>query len=152
MGKNPYTFPVCSSYKTTTNTSKVVLLASKSWENLETEASSTLQEMGRDKQEVNWGKLQSLGKGGVLGKTGRVLLSGAVGVTCGAHVPWARHSHLLGLRNRWDQSSVSKDSEQSRTWHHSNVFKHEWQLLGEKWGDMFGYRWGDVGKTQTRLM
>lgn len=68
MGKNPYAFPVCSSYKTTTNTSKVVLLTCKSSENLETEASSALQEMGRDKQEVNWGKLAEFGKRRCIGQ------------------------------------------------------------------------------------
>lgn len=96
MRKNPCTFPVCSSYETTSNTSEVVLLASKSWDNLEAEAPRALQEIRRRKCKL--GKTGPLGKGGVLGKTGSVSLSEALGVTCGAHeLPWVRHSHLCPM-------------------------------------------------------
>lgn len=131
---NLFFFPVCSSYKITTDALKVVLLASKSWDNLERQASSALQEGGwllsRDK------------KGGILGKTGRVWekeaywaklatlqwqgLWGMTRVEEGHELPWPSHSCLLWLWNKRDQPTVSQNSKQRNTWHlHSNIFKHD---------------------------
>lgn len=152
MGGNPYTFPVCSSYKTSTNTSKVVLL-SKSWDNLETEASSALQEVGRHKQEVNWGNWLFRERR-CTGQSWGVSLSGAhCGVTEEPMNPlWPGTATSWGFET--DRTSPQwANSNQSRTWHlHSNIFKHEWQLSAEKWGDLFGFRWGDAGKTQRRFV
>lgn len=57
MGKKTYIFSVSNSYQITTSTLKVAFLASKTWDNLEVEGSSALQEMGRllgrDKKEVH---------------------------------------------------------------------------------------------------
>lgn len=89
MGKKTlHFFPVCNSYQLTINTLKVAFLASKTWDKLETEGSSALQEvgrlLGRDKKEVYRAKLAGFGRRRHTGQDWQVFSSrGWLGDLCG---------------------------------------------------------------------